>query len=377
MKRTFPILIIFSALACAVFFTGCQDVIFAKIMGEVELEDATITGRVNAIVRCKLGSDEYLFIQNGRVYGKPASSVSHGDWNTMSDGLPKLSYDYYNKKFNGIYIYQLASTPTTLYAIGASIYENTEDGENTAGSRYLYYFDTGSKTWRKTHDNDVTGTSGNTTIFCTNTRDATKRKAYIRMNKNVYALNDSPVSDATCIATTAETSALGDAPGESTVSAAYTASGIYFFNSCAATNETSVPATYVYWASGSTLKYAASGTNASSGTSAVNCSVNITSIAVTSDAILLGTNGRGLKKTTNASGIPGTSLPNFSTNADSALGSPYIIPALLCIDSSLSETGATLYASADFKRKSSSSGGTYKDVGLWSYYPSRGNWNRE
>ena len=70
MKRTFPILIIFSALACAVFFTGCQDVIFAKIMGEVELEDATITGRVNAIVRCKLGSDEYLFIQNGRVYGK-------------------------------------------------------------------------------------------------------------------------------------------------------------------------------------------------------------------------------------------------------------------------------------------------------------------
>ncbi|MGI5107483.1 hypothetical protein H0R94_10730 [Treponema socranskii] len=376
MKRIFSVLIIFSALACAVFFTGCQDVIFAKIMGEVELEDATITGRVNTIVRCKLGTQEYLFIQNGRVYGKPASSASHGDWNLMSDGLPKLSYDYYNKKFNGIYIYQLASTPTTLYALGAEIYENTEEGENTAGSRYLYYFDTGSKTWLKTYDNDVTGTSGNTTIFCTNTRDATNRKAYIRMNKNVYALNDSPVSNATCIATTAETSALGDAPGESTVSAVY-AGSVYFFNSCSATNETSVPATHVYWASGSTLKHVSAGTSSSSGASAVSCSTNIKSIAATSDAIILGTKGRGLEKTTNTSGVPGSSLTGFSTNADSALGSPYIIPALLCVDSAASETGAMLYASADFKRKSSSSGGNYKDIGLWSYYPSRGNWNRE
>ena len=377
MKRILPLLIIFSALACAVFFTGCQDVIFAKIMGEVELEDASITGRVNTIVRCTLGSDEYIFIPNGRVYGKPASSVSHGDWNAMSNGLPKLSYDYYNKKFDGIYIYQIASTPTTLYALGAAIEEDTEEGENTAGSRYLYYFDTGSKTWLKTYDNDVTGTSGITTIFCTNTVDATKRKAYIRMNKNVYALNDSPASSATCIAATAETSALGDAPGESTVSAVYTGSGTYFFNSCSATNETSSAATHVYWASGSALKYVAAGTAASSGTNAVSCSADITSIAATSDVILLGTNGRGLQKTTNTSGVPGTSLSSFSTNADSALGSPYTIPALLCIDSSLSETGATLYASADFKRKSSSSGGNYKDIGLWSYYPSRGNWNRE
>ena len=197
------------------------------------------------------------------------------------------------------------------------------------------------------------------------------------MNKNVYALNDSPVSNATCIATSAETSALGDAPGASTVSAAYTASGVYFFNSCSATNETSSPATYVYWASGSTLKHVSAGTNASSGTNAVSCSANITSIAATSDAIILGTKGRGLEKTTNTSGVPGSSLTGFSTNADSALGSPYIIPAMLCVDSAASETGATLYASADFKRKSSSSGGNYKDIGLWSYYPSRGNWNRE
>ena len=370
-------LIIFSALACAVFFTGCQDVIFAKIMGEVELEDASITGRVNAIVRCTFDGQEYLFIPNGRVHGKPANSVSHGDWKAMSDGLPKLSYDYYNKKFDGIYIYQLASTPTMLYALGAEIEEDTEEGENNAGSRYLYYLDTASKTWLKTYDDDVTGTSGITTIFCTNTIDPANRKAYIRMNKNVYALSDSPASTATCIASSAETSALGDAPGESTVSAAYTASGTYFFNSCSATNETSSTATHVYWASGSTLKYAAAGTAASAGTSAVKCSADITSIAVTSDAILLGTYGRGLEKTTNESGVPGSSLANFSTNADSALGSPYIIPALLCVDSAATETGATIYASADFRRKSSSSGGNYKDIGLWSYYPSRGNWNRE
>ena len=372
MKRIFSVLIIFCVLACTFFFTGCQDVIFAKIMGEVELEDATITGRVNTIVRCKLGTQEYLFIQNGRVYGKPASSASHGDWNLMSDGLPKLSYDYYNKKFNGIYIYQLASTPTTLYALGAEIYENTEEGENTVRSRYLYYFD--GSTWIRC-DGDVTGTSGNTTIFCTNTIDATKRTAYIRMNGTVSELKNSP-SSSSYIQGTA-TSVLGETPGESTASAAYTASGVYFFNSCSATNETSSPATYVYWASGSTLKYVAAGTAASAGANAVSCSANITSIAATSDAILLGTNRRGLEKTTNVSGVPGSSLTSFSTNADSALGSPYIIPAMLCVDSAASETGATLYASADFKRKSSSSGGNYKDVGLWSYYPSRGNWNRE
>ena len=366
MKRISSVLIIFFVFACAVFFTGCQDVIFAKIMGEVELEDATITGRINAIVRCKLGTQDYLFIQNGRVYGKPASSASHGDWNLMSDGLPKLSYDYYNKKFDGVYIYQLAATENTLYALGAEIYENTEEGENTAGSRYLYYFN--GSTWSRCNG-EVTGTSGNTTIFCTNTNNATHRTAYIRMNGTVSKLKDSPTSstyiDSVATTTTAYT------PGASTVSVVYGSDNeLYFFDSCSAAYTT-----YVYWASGSTLKYLNIAT-ATVGDS-VSCSANITSIAATSDAILLGTNGRGLQKTTNASGTPGSSLSGFSTNADSALDTPYIIPAMLCIDSAASETGATLYASADFKRKSSTSGGNYKDIGLWSYYPSRGNWNRE
>ena len=30
--------------------------------------------------------------------GPAARSVSHGDWNTMSDGLPKLSYDIEDRK---------------------------------------------------------------------------------------------------------------------------------------------------------------------------------------------------------------------------------------------------------------------------------------
>ena len=367
MKRIFSVLIIFSALACAVFFTGCQDVIFAKIMGEVELEDATIIGRVNAIVRCKLGTQEYLFIQNGRVYGKPASSASHGDWNLMSDGLPKLSYDYYNKKFNGIYIYQLASTPTTLYALGAEIYEHTEEGENIAGSRYLYYLN--GSTWIRC-DGEVTGSSGNTTtIFCTNTIAAANRTAYLRRNGTVSKLSDSPSSSTYIDGAATTTTAY--IPGASTVSVVYGSDNkLYFFDSCSAAYTT-----YVYWASGSTLKYLNIATTTVG--DSVSCSTNITSIAATSDAIILGTKGRGLEKTTNTSGVPGSSLTSFSTNADSALGSPYIIPAMLCVDSAASETGATLYASADFRRKSSSSGGNYKDIGLWSYYPSRGNWNRE
>ena len=370
MKRTFSVLMIFFALACTVFFTGCQDVIFAKIMGEVALEDATISGRINSIVRYKMSGTEYVFIQNGRVYCKPASSQSHGDWVEKSDGLPKLEYSYYDKKFNGIYIYRLAATENTLYALGTSIREN-DDGENTTGSRYLYYFSGNS--WTQC-DGEVTGTSGTTTIFCTNTIDATKRTAYIRMNGTVSKLSDSPLSsayiDSVATTTTAYT------PGASTVSAVYaaTTSKLYFFNSCSASYTTG-GRTYVYWADGSTLKYLDSAI--STVHEGVSCSANITSIAATSDAILLGTNGRGLQKTTNASGVPGSSLSSFSTNADAALDAPYMIPAMLCIDSAAPETGAMLYATADFKRKSSSSGGNYKDVGLWSYYPSRGNWNRE
>lgn len=361
---------IFFALACTVFFTGCQDVIFAKIMGEVALEDATISGRINSIVRYTMSGTEYVFIQNGRVYCKPASSQSHGDWVEKSDGLPKLEYSYYDKKFNGIYIYRLAATKNTLYALGTSIREN-DDGENTTGSRYLYYFSGSS--WTQC-DGEVTGSSGTTTIFCTNTIDATKRTAYIRMNGTVSKLSDSPSSsayiDSVATTTTAYT------PGASTVSAVYaaTTSKLYFFNSCSASYTTG-GRTYVYWADGSTLKYLDSAI--STVHEGVSCSANITSIAATSDAILLGTNGRGLQKTTNASGVPGSSLSGFSTNADAALDAPYMIPAMLCIDSAAPETGAMLYATADFKRKSSSSGGNYKDVGLWSYYPSRGNWNRE
>ncbi|MGI5093159.1 hypothetical protein [Treponema socranskii] len=367
MKRISSVLIIFSALACAVFFTGCQDVIFAKIMGEVELEDATITGSVNTIVRCKLGTQEYLFIQNGRVYGKPASSASHGDWNLMSDGLPKLSYDYYNKEFDGIYIYQLAATENTLYALGAEIEENTEEGENIAGSRYLYYLN--GSTWIRC-DGEVTGSPRNTTtIFCTNTIAAANRTAYLRRNGTVSKLSDSPSSSTYIDGAATTTTAY--IPGASTVSVVYGSDNkLYFFDSCSAAYTT-----YVYWASGSTLKYLNIATTTVG--DSVSCSTNITSIAATSDAIILGTKGRGLEKTTNTSGVPGSSLTSFSTNADSALGSPYIIPAMLCVDSAASETGATLYASADFRRKSSSSGGNYKDIGLWSYYPSRGNWNRE
>lgn len=100
-------------------------------------------------------------------------------------------------------------------------------------------------------------------------------------------------------------------------------------------------------------------------------------MALTSDFFIFGTAKSGLYRVRNDNGVPLGSTIDFSTNADVALGSPYMIRALYCMDPSKSELDAIIYATADFYGSRGSSTGSQDDVGLWSYYPSRGNWNRE
>ena len=62
----------------------------------------------------------------------------------------------------------------------------------------------------------------------------------------------------------------------------------------------------------------------------------------------------------------------------SKLTSSYNILATLNATPDKTEAESSLYASINFYGTgSSSSSVSYTDVGLWSYYPSRGNWNRE
>ena len=101
-------------------------------------------------------------------------------------------------------------------------------------------------------------------------------------------------------------------------------------------------------------------------------------MAVTKDSILLGTNGNGIFRVThNTAGKPASSTSSFSTNAQSVMYSPYIVRTLFCVSPDLNETATTLYASLQFRYTAQSASADYGNVGLWSYYPTRGNWNKE
>ena len=82
----------------------------------------------------------------------------------------------------------------------------------------------------------------------------------------------------------------------------------------------------------------------------------------------------------NDTGIPGSTLqPSSIANTDTQLSTSYIILSLLNVDPSKTESDSTLYASLGFAGSGSSTNSSvnYNRIGLWSYYPSRGNWNCE
>ncbi|MCQ2590651.1 MAG: hypothetical protein MJ179_09535, partial [Treponema sp.] len=76
-------------------------------------------------------------------------------------------------------------------------------------------------------------------------------------------------------------------------------------------------------------------------------------------------------------GVPAEVMGNFTTNATSQLASSYQIYTLLCANPEEDETDASIYATIGFKGSGSSTSVSYNNIGLWSYYKTRGNWNRE
>ncbi len=116
---------------------------------------------------------------------------------------------------------------------------------------------------------------------------------------------------------------------------------------------------------------------------------SIICMAVTNNSILLGSGkirgtgnsvsssvGDGVYRVLTSDGVI-TETASFSTNADNVMVSPYIVRSLICADPSLDETETSMYSSLDYPYTESSVGTSIKNRGLWSYYKSRGNWNRE
>ncbi|MGP1512077.1 MAG: hypothetical protein ACTTIT_06115 [Treponema sp.] len=398
MKRHIVIAAVFAAFV----FTGCYDAVFQSIRNEIPLEEGTVKGFINSIVRFKSGSDEYLFLQNGRISYKLAKSSAHGEWNEAANQPAGVSFNFYSSSFSGTHFFGLAADTQYVYALGYEPGLNDIGGRNVPKAVKLYCCKTVNKEWEEvsgvnkkiaeyiTHlSSSYYMTDASIHLFCTNSPNPANRKAYIRIggggassakcntnygtygNGGIIQLdgtnNGTPIAKGT------------DGAGLSTLSALFYNGKVNFLDYLAAgTNETADDATYVYYASSETLYSFPVSSPGTKTSASLSTSKDIISMAVTSDSILLGTNGNGIFRVTrNAAGKPASSTSSFSTNAQSVMYSPYIVRTLFCVSPDLNETATTLYASLQFRYTAQSASADYGNVGLWSYYPNRGNWNKE
>ena len=247
----------------------------------------------------------------------------------------------------------------------------------------------------------------------TNPLDAENPTAKVISNENVpdniIILNDEGTTDVS----SAEMIIADNSTGIDIDSVAYLNGNYYFFDSIAVTtNETKdTDATIIYYGSTRTSNRSTqdhshisssnllSLTCESAGssitptkTTVLDAGEDISCLAMTKDSLFIGRAdytlsstyaGGVVKMNVNADGTPllnsnnSAYLASFTTNAAIQLSSAYQIFTLLVADPSKDELDSIIYSSIGFKSSGTSTAVNYKNVGLWAYYPSRGNWNRE
>ena len=427
------------SIAAAVFgFTSCYDAIFYNIRNEVPLEDGVINGYTNSIVRYQEpDGTEFLYLQNGNVYYKQISedndkakltkNQDHDKWTKDSSAPEGISYSYFDQKFSGTYSCKLASDSKYVYLLGATPEYDESSSRNILKNFKLYCYskengwksvdavNTILKQYESTLDEDKYMMDSSIQLFCTNAPQNEHRKAYIRIgggspyyswmsdkqtygsdftseviNCGIIELNGTDTDTTTVvpegtgkIGTLDKTGA-----GKNTASAIYANGTVYFLDYLASsTNETkNRDADYIYFGNGNIL-YWFEAASVSSVTAldaepvgkSTGCADSILSMCVTNDSIILGTYKKGAYRVKTTNGKPETSTSEFTTNAASVMYEPYIVRMLFCTDPSLGETdnGSALYSALQFQYTESSASASYKNVGLWSYYKARGNWNKE
>lgn len=254
-------------------------------------------------------------------------------------------------------------------------------------------------------------------LFCTDDLDAANREAYIRIGGGsgkttnessssanywdgtanstykIFKLNGKSTSDTLTDKTDSNSvsykSNFDD--GTSTVTAnsvsAVKFNGkTYFFDHLASGKYTNGGVDQcMYYGKGSLVYYSTDGTFDENKKIIGGSSYSIISMAITKDSIITGTQGGGAFRVLLSSDGKGTPVSSgtFETNADSIMTPPYIIRMLFCETPLKAEKEATIYSSMDFIYTASSAGTSYKNRGLWSYYPERNDgteyrhWNRE
>ncbi|MBR5645258.1 MAG: hypothetical protein IKX23_01295 [Treponema sp.] len=404
MKKT--IRLFFTALLITLF-SGCHNEVFYNIMNDVPPEKTTVSGVINSIARYKVGSTEFLVLAaDGGLRYKKAEDYSHTTWKKYSNLPFELhNYEYYGSGHKGQQIIKVLADQDTLYIISVK-YKSDELIGTSAPEKFYIWAKTielnSDSSWKKDGSwTEITGTRSDGSellqfyksndyyytrfnVFSTNSPNPSHRRVFIKSKSSsdteYYELNNGTLNSINM--TASDGSDNKDIDG-----AAYIGNTIYFFDSSAVcSNETkSSNGTIIYFG-----KEKSSGLFYFDGSSAseqvLSAGEHISCLAVTKDYLLIGrarkeksttTSGGVVKCAIEADGKPESSLSSFSNNAQTQLSSSYLIYTLLNVDPSQNEKDSALYSSIGFKGTGTSTSVNFNNIGLWSYYPSRGNWNRE
>ena len=407
------------ALSLSILFllTGCFSPVFYEIRKDVEPEEAKVSGVINSITRYTVNGKEYLVVSadEGLRY-KDISLQAHGAWQSFDlssaiEGFSYHSYNYFNSEHSGYQILKVLADSTYLYVVGAA-YENNEKQGTTIPSEICVWggcptlnsdgswasgewqkIDVPENTFKIYRDSSYYYHSA-FSLFHTNSPMQKNRKVYIRSgNADAYSSNYKETtyySLENCTVTKVSISP-SDSTEKSNISSVVMLNDKpVFFNSIASTsNETyTTEATRIYYGDGDYLYYS-DADGSTSFVKALDAGNDISCLATCSDSILIGraefsatstSAYGGIVKTSLTDGVPGSELVSFDTNASFQISTAYFVNALINSTPDKSELESALYASVSFigsGTSTSSNSVSYDNVGLWAYYPARGNWNRE
>lgn len=352
---------IFLAIAITVFsvlnFTGCQDEIFNEIRDEIELEDSSIKGHINSIVRVRFtdSGPEYIVTQNGNIYYRPASVSTKIDWTRDTKVTAQAT--------------KVAANSNTLYALFTNWNEDVNEGEWVRSSTDIMAKTSVDGDWTKIHT-----VSGNVVVslFCTNSATPSHRKAYVRIgSQGVYELDGTtwPSSSMTLGSSTRDIN-----PTTSTNSCASLGNEVYFSNGLGATSN--ADDSKIYFASGDDVYWATTTETFDDSRKMDAGSDTIYSMSFTSDYLCLGTDSGYQAMPIDNSGVPTGSATDSFSNSSSTLSSYYELWAVLAVDPTTTMANNIIFAAMDYSGSSSSTSAVFDNIGLWSYYPTR-KWNRE
>lgn len=417
------ILIISTLLS--LLFTSCFSPVFYNISKEVPPEQATVVGVINSLVRYKASDTEYLVVAaNGGIRYKKAADTYRTTWEEYKDLPFELhSFNYEESKHTGQSIIKVLADSTTLYIVSTTYTIDDDLGLTIPDvvSVYAKQISANSETGLWNPDGEWTIVASgkdyftfslhseymysNFNSFCTNSVKPENRKAYIRSGNTdsyseeyktvkYYQLNGiNPVSEISI--SSFEKNNNIQTKSQNINSAVVLKGQTIFFNTLASTTNESLEkdATYAYFGNGTNLAYT-DGTTPSFAVNAdgakIDCETTISCLAACSNTLLIGrgdysdtidfTTGGVTQIALDSNGIPANSLKNSDIdNTVNQLATSYIVLTLLNVDPSKPELESTLYASLGFAGSGSSTDSSvnYNRIGLWSYYPSRGNWNCE